>query len=251
MHPKISIITVVFNGADKIEPCIKSVLNQSYENIEYIIIDGESTDKTLEIINRYIDKIALLISERDYGIYDAMNKGVQKATGDWIYFLGSDDKLIDDKIISSIFEDINCDYHEYMLLFGDVKYDRDRYFKSTFNSKILFKNTIHHQAAFYNKKLFLDFLYDTKFTIYADYELNLILFVSNVKAFGVNKPVAICSSNGRSDTPILLNYLQEINIRHKYLLIYHCLFFDFLTVLRFAIKKCLHIYKKLDYLSGF
>ena len=83
---KVSIITVVKDNEDKIEKCIKSVINQSYKNIEYIIIDGNSSDNTKTIIQKYIDRINIFISEKDNGIWDAMNKGINLATGDIIGF---------------------------------------------------------------------------------------------------------------------------------------------------------------------
>ena len=81
---KISVITVCYNAVSGIERTIKSVLNQTYEHLEYIVIDGGSTDGTIEVINRYKDKIAYFISEKDNGIYDAMNKGIKVAHGTWL-----------------------------------------------------------------------------------------------------------------------------------------------------------------------
>ena len=92
---KISIITVSLNADQTIEKAIKSVLSQSYDNIEYILIDGGSTDKTVEIIRKYEENIDYWISEPDSGIYDAMNKGLDCCTGDIVAFLGSDDYYLD------------------------------------------------------------------------------------------------------------------------------------------------------------
>ena len=99
---KISIITVSYNAAKTIEQTISSVVNQTYQDIEYIIIDGGSTDGTMDIIRKYEDRIAYWISEPDKGIYDAMNKGIDVATGDYVYFLGADDRLVDANIIDKI-----------------------------------------------------------------------------------------------------------------------------------------------------
>ncbi len=99
---KFSIITVVYNGEQFIEETINSVLSQSYQNIEYIIIDGASTDKSVEIIEKYRDKLYYYISERDSGMYDAINKGIAKATGDYILILNSDDYLNGSQIIEQI-----------------------------------------------------------------------------------------------------------------------------------------------------
>jgi glycosyltransferase involved in cell wall biosynthesis len=105
--PKISIITVVFNGEALLERTIKSVLEQTYANIEYVIIDGASTDSTLRIIENYNTKIASLISEKDNGIYDAMNKGLKAATGDYVLFLNAGDELFASNTLSQIFEKQN------------------------------------------------------------------------------------------------------------------------------------------------
>ena len=99
---KVSIITITFNSAETIEDTIQSVLSQDYPNIEYILVDGASKDGTLEIIERYRNSISTVISERDNGIYDAMNKGVALATGDVIGILNSDDFYADSTVISDI-----------------------------------------------------------------------------------------------------------------------------------------------------
>ncbi len=104
---KISIITVVRNNQDTIRDAIESVLNQTYKDIEYIIIDGASTDKTLEIINEYKDKISKIISEPDRGIYDAMNKGLALASGEVVGILNSDDFYINNLVIQKIADEID------------------------------------------------------------------------------------------------------------------------------------------------
>ena len=97
--PKITIITAVYNRADKIEQCISSVVNQTYDNFEYIIIDGGSTDGTVDVIKKYNDKIAYWCSEPDKGIYDAWNKGISHATGEYINFIGSDDAMYNSEVL--------------------------------------------------------------------------------------------------------------------------------------------------------
>ena len=99
---KISIITVAYNSASTIEDTIKSVTSQDYDNIEYIIIDGGSTDETMSIVERYSDRIEQIVSEKDKGIYDAMNKGVDRATGDVVGILNSDDFYTDNHVLSKV-----------------------------------------------------------------------------------------------------------------------------------------------------
>ncbi|MDF1672063.1 MAG: glycosyltransferase family 2 protein [Vicingaceae bacterium] len=102
MNPKVSIITVCYNSAKTIEDTIQSVINQTYDNIEYIIVDGLSTDNTLKIVNKYQDKIAKVVSEKDAGLYDAINKGIGLAIGDIIANINSDDFYIDNNVIADV-----------------------------------------------------------------------------------------------------------------------------------------------------
>jgi glycosyltransferase involved in cell wall biosynthesis len=96
VHPKFSIITVTYNAGAVLEDTIQSVITQTYRNVEYIIVDGGSKDHTLDIINRYREHIHTLVSEPDKGLYDAMNKGIRLATGDYLYFLNAGDELHED-----------------------------------------------------------------------------------------------------------------------------------------------------------
>ena len=104
---KVSIITVVYNGAKTISDCIDSVLGQNYPHLEYLIIDGGSTDGTLEIVQKYGSKIAVVCSEPDRGIYDAMNKGIALATGELIGILNADDFYKDNDVVSKIVSELN------------------------------------------------------------------------------------------------------------------------------------------------
>ncbi|MCF6241996.1 MAG: glycosyltransferase [Bacteroidales bacterium] len=112
--PIISVITVVYNSADFIERTILSIINQSYPNIEYLIIDGGSTDGTLEIIAKYKDFIDFFISKPDRGIYDAMNKGIKAASGDYLWFINSGDEIYDLNVLNTIFRNKNS--------FADIYY---------------------------------------------------------------------------------------------------------------------------------
>jgi glycosyltransferase involved in cell wall biosynthesis len=104
VKPKITIITVVYNAKSLIEQTIKSILQQTYPFIEYIIIDGASTDGTLEVIEQYRSKIAVIRSEKDQGIYDAMNKGLKIATGEYVLFINAGDLLASPDTLSSVFD---------------------------------------------------------------------------------------------------------------------------------------------------
>lgn len=123
-YPLVSVITIVYNNVRDIEYTIKSVLEQTYKNIEYIIVDGASTDGTLDVIKTYKDRISKVISEKDNGIYDAMNKGLMAATGDYVLFLNSGDELFDLNTIQQIVEKgNNAD-----IIYGETKLvDEQRY----------------------------------------------------------------------------------------------------------------------------
>lgn len=115
----ISVVTVSYNAVSTIEQTILSVINQTYPNVEYIIIDGGSTDGTVDIIKKYADKIAYWVSEPDKGIYDAMNKGVVVATGEWINFMNAGDIFTDSDVIDKLFHQ-NIIINRVGIVFGDT-----------------------------------------------------------------------------------------------------------------------------------
>lgn len=107
-QPKYSVITITYNAAKYLERTLQSVTGQSYPGIEYIIVDGASTDNTPEIIRKYREKISLVISEKDNGIYDAMNKGLAAATGDYVWFMNAGDSFFDPDTVSNVTEQITA-----------------------------------------------------------------------------------------------------------------------------------------------
>jgi len=212
--PLISVITVVFNGEQYIEQTIQSIINQSYKNIEYIIIDGGSTDETVDVIRRYDDQINYWISEPDNGIYSAMNKALSITNGDWIFFLGSDDILFDADVIYRFFSSQkNFDVD---VVFGDVIYSNNYYFKSQLNYKMLLRNTLHHQGCFYNKHLFYDYTYQDSYKICADYELNLKIYTQKCSYKYLNIPVSIFRIGGKSsiNRNLSINEMNDIRGKH-------------------------------------
>ena len=167
----ISIITVVKNAETTIEKCIESVLNQNYKNIQYIIIDGNSTDNTKKIIDKYKNKISLIISEDDNGIWDAMNKGIKLAKGTIVGFINADDFYYENslKIVNKYFDEENIDF-----LFGTVKKYKIMHgynpsfikwsfgFYTSHSVGFFIKTQKHKEVGFYNTKYLsadLDFFY--------------------------------------------------------------------------------------------
>jgi putative colanic acid biosynthesis glycosyltransferase len=236
--PLVSVITVVRNGEKHIEKAIQSVIHQTYRNTEYILVDGLSTDSTLDIIRKYEDRIAYWVSERDSGIYDAMNKGVLLATGDWVYFLGADDFLLNPAVLEAVFS-TSHHFAAFDLVVGTVYYTDGRRFGSNLSFPIIFRNTCHHQGAFYRRSLFKDFKYDPRLSIMADYELNLLLFLRHRRSTRVPNVISCCSPEGLSGRARWKGYGEEIRVRRKHLGVAQSLPFDALTGLRFLVKKVL------------
>ena len=204
-NPLVSIIIAVFNGAQHLEPAIRSVLDQRYENIELIIVDGGSQDESTMIIRKYEDRLDYWASAPDHGIYDAMNKGISLAKGDWLLFLGSDDRLISPDVIRQCMDSEFClptaDQKQCpALIYGDVIYTNGFYFRSQLNFWLLLHNTIHHQAAMYNHTLFDSFRYDTTLRSMADYELNLLIYTRKYRTAYLGRPISICHFGGQSSS---------------------------------------------------
>ena len=180
---KISIITVVWNNAKTIKDAINSVLNQSYKDVEYIVIDGASTDGTIEILQSYGDKIKF-ISEKDNGLYDAMNKGIRMATGDVVGILNSDDFYASDKILQIVADEFlkgNIDSVYANLEYIDANDPKRviRYWRSKKYQEGLFRSGWHpaHPTFFVKKEIYEKYgVFDLSFKIAADYELMLRFF---------------------------------------------------------------------------
>lgn len=147
-QPLISVITVVFNGESCLEKTILNVIEQIYPNVEYIIIDGGSTDGTLDIIRRYENQIDYWISEKDKGIYDAMNKGIMTSTGKWINFMNAGDAFYGQAVLEKIFtSNIDAD-----LIYSDTMYTTDIIFECDIQ-----QNKVIHQSLIYDKNLHFEF----------------------------------------------------------------------------------------------
>jgi glycosyltransferase involved in cell wall biosynthesis len=169
ISPIISIVMVVYNAVQTIEDTIISVISQLQEVAEFVVVDGCSTDGTQQIIEKYISKIAKYKSEPDTGIYDAMNKSLSMCQGQYIYFIGADDILIDNTIINVL---------PYLtgnrVIYGNVIFKlRNKVYDGYFNMLKIVTRNISHQSIFYPKKVFLKYEFNTNYRIFADYDLNL------------------------------------------------------------------------------
>lgn len=205
---KISIITVVLNSVKTIKDTIESVISQDYKNIEHIIIDGGSGDGTVEIINRYSNTIKYFTSEPDYGIYDAMNKGIMVANGDIIGILNSDDFYPNNFIISNVirsFKSQNCD-----AVYGDLIYVKSnniskvtRYWKSGKYSVSKIRNgwMLPHPTFFVKKYIYNRYgLYDTDLKSAGDYEMILrLLYKENISIYYIPMILVNMRVGGKSN----------------------------------------------------
>jgi glycosyltransferase involved in cell wall biosynthesis len=176
MSPKISVITVVFNAAKTLDATIDSVVAQTNKNHELIIIDGGSTDGTLEILKNQRAENLFWTSEPDEGIYDAMNKGIKKATGEWIIFLGADDKFYDGQVLENVFS--KSKYENVDFIYGNVKSEAYKgLYDGEFDYEKLLKKNISHQSIFYRKNIFDKIgSYNLKYKTHADWDFNLRCF---------------------------------------------------------------------------
>lgn len=207
---KISIITVVFNAAKTLEETIESVLKQTYDNWEFIIVDGGSTDGTIDILKRHNSGKVLWRSEPDNGIYDAMNKGIKRASGDWIYFLGGDDTFFNQQVLGNIF--LNKRY-EADFIYGNV-YDKrlKRNYDGEFDQNKLLKKNICHQGIFFRKEIFNDIgTFNTRYRLFADWDFNLRCFSNEkVRKEHVDVVVANYSAGGASAENNDILFFREV-----------------------------------------
>ncbi|MCI9032957.1 MAG: glycosyltransferase [Lachnospiraceae bacterium] len=197
---KVSIITVVYNGAKTIEHTIQSVLNQSYKNIEYIIIDGLSTDGTQKIVEKYIDSISYFVSEKDNGLYDAMNKGIQKATGSMIGIINSDDwynSYAVEKVVE-YFEKNNVDlvYGKWLSVTQEGKVNE---YPPEPLETIWYQMPFIHPSVFIKKNVYENYGgFNTNYKMAADYELMLRLYTHHVKFGYLDEAIAYFQLGGLS-----------------------------------------------------
>jgi Glycosyltransferases involved in cell wall biogenesis len=208
--PLITVITVVLNGEKTLEETIKSVISQTYPNVEYIIIDGGSTDGTLDIIKKYEDYIDFWVSEPDKGIYDAMNKGIDLATGQWINFMNAGDEFFNDNTIFFIYQNVKTLNSNYDILYGKVgiineKGEIDAIYgldEKDSLKKLKKYMSIPHQSTFYRLEFFKKTgKYDNDFKIAGDYEI-LLRSYKNLQIKFLDSVLSLMLSNGVSQTQI-------------------------------------------------
>jgi glycosyltransferase involved in cell wall biosynthesis len=217
-RPLVTIVTVVYNAEDTIIDTILSVLSQTYSNIEYIVVDGASTDSTPLIIDGFSDKIDVIVREPDDGIFDAMNKGLKLATGDYINFMNAGDTFVNPQVIESIFSSLEepADF-----IYGHTIFNRKGKLSASrlnpfFDVRGVCAMGICHQSIFLNTKLANKYPFDTSFLIAADYNMIFSVFkYENPKVFYYDKAIAIFEADdGISSRNYTKSFMEIIRIYH-------------------------------------
>ncbi len=217
----ISIITVCFNAEQTIERCILSVINQSFSNIEYIIIDGGSTDNTLNIIDKYRHKIKIVVSEADNGIYDAMNKGIKIAKGEIVGMLNADDFFADENILLNVAKAFKLNNPD--VLYGDLDYvdNSNKVIRSWKSGK--YSNGIFNwgwmppHPTFYCKRIYFEKLgyYSLNYGTAADYELMVRFLHLNKLSVFYLKLIMVKMEIGGASNNSIYNRIKVIKNDYK------------------------------------
>lgn len=218
---EISIIIPTFNSAKTLAVCLDSILKQSFTDFEVLIMDGLSTDNTLEIAKSYDDVRLIISSEKDNGIYDAMNKGITQSKGEWIYFLGSDDRLFNKNVLREVYEIQKKGNSK--IIYGNVLIEgqagwakNGQIYDGEFSLSKLIESNICHQAIFYKKEVFDKLgLYNIKYSICADWDLNLRL-MGSYQFLYTNTIIAVF--HGGNSSAIIKNNFDNTE---KWISIYH------------------------------
>ena len=248
MNNKITVVTVTFNAKDNLEKTILSVINQNDIELEYIIIDGGSNDGTIEIINKYKNNIFYCESTPDRGIYDAMNKSLKHATGNWIIFMNAGDIFFNNYVLSKIFSNILLEKSKYDIVYGNhsFNYKQKIKIKYPYPLKAIWKKMpICHQSIIMKTKLLKNYQFNLKYKFCADYFLIYSAYLnSNYKLLYINENISTISRNGFSESNSVATYKEYMNISLS--LDYNLLkypYFIFKIIERIIIDKYKNIFK--------
>jgi putative colanic acid biosynthesis glycosyltransferase len=234
--PIISVIVVCKNPGPRLPAALASVWEQRPVPAELVVVDGGSTDGTAAWLESQRSRIATLVSGPDRGVYDAMNKGLAAAHGEWVLFLGADDRLAGDGVLGEAADWLKANAADVAV--GEAAYDDGRIYKLGPRVYPPARNFVHHQAAFYRRTLFAEQGgFDASLAVMADYEFNLRLWKNRARFKPLPLRIAACGSGGLSDAGRWRGYAEEIRVRHRYFSWWRCLPWDTLSILRFLRKK--------------
>lgn len=202
---KISVVTIAYNAGDVIERTIRSVVAQTYDDMEYVLVDGGSNDGTLSIIKRYASRIDKWVSEPDSGIYEAMNKGVKMSSGEFCIFMNAGDMFFGDNVLKAVAPLLD---RRYSIIMGNqiVLSHEGRFLSYSrhwekFNKNKLFFDSIHHQASFIRRADMIEHPYDESYRMVSDWKLALDLIGSSPEKYiGIDVDVSLFFRDGISET---------------------------------------------------
>lgn len=234
--PTFSVIVACKNPGNRLHAALASVWEQREVAFELIVIDGNSSDGARDWLEASRTRIATLISEPDGGVYDAMNKGIAAARGEWVCFLGADDRFTGDRILSETAHWIRKS--EAGVVAGEAAYDDGRIYKFRTPVNPVARNFVHHQAAFYRRTLFEENgIFDPTLSVMADYEFNVRLWKNRVRFKPIPLRIATCAVGGLSDRGGWRGYREEITVRHRYFSPARSLPWDAVSLARYVRKK--------------
>mgnify|MGYP000619098504 CR=1 FL=1 len=221
IKPLISVITVVLNGEKYLEEAISSIIKQTYDNIEYIIIDGGSTDRSLDIIQKYENHIDLWITEKDSGLYNAMNKGISLSSGDFVGFVGSDDYLYLNTLekLAKAAKKGTIDYTvgpvDIIIENGQLKEKILVLPNFLMQNRFIFDMATHHLSFYVSRKIINKIgNFDENFNIRSDYDMTISVISKSKKKFNFTNSVGSFREGGVSGS--YSSYFENFNILRKH-----------------------------------
>jgi len=239
-QPTISVIIPVFNAKRTLANALQSVWHQTFQAHEVLVIDGGSTDGTVQIIQANQSSITYWISERDGGVYDAINKGIQRATGDWIYILGSDDALASTDVFETVASHL---IQPASLVFGSARNVNIKQSLvpevhiSSMRALIYLKNTLHQQSVFYRRSLFEKHFFDTTLKVLADYDFHLHLFLQGERGKHLDLVIAECEASGLSKQFKWSLYREEFRLKRTRMGLVKALLLAPIIIGKFVLKQ--------------
>ena len=241
--PFFSIVLVCRNPGPRLAAALDSVWAQIGAACEVVVVDGASTDGTREWLETKRPRLAALRSEPDTGVYDAMNKGAAAAAGEWILFLGADDRLAHESVLRAAQPQLQASPAGVAV--GAAAYDDGRVYRLGNSPAAVRRNFVHHQAAFYRRSLFGQFgSFDDSLAVMGDYDFNLRLLQGGATFAPLALRVAECASGGLSDSGAWRGYREEITVRHRHFPAWRCWIWDAVSVVRWLRKKLVRGFSK-------
>ncbi len=216
-NPLVSVVTVTYNAENDLTQTIESVIGQSYPYIEYLLIDGQSTDRTHEILKKYHSSIDKICIESDTGIYNAMNKAIDMAKGKWIIFINAGDKFYADDVVDKVFSEVigpDIDF-----IYGDYVWQGNTnptYIKSRPLELMWQKISFSHQSLFTKVALMREKKFDESFKIVSDYNFYFSSYMEGYKFMKMEFPISIFKAGGVSDRNFTKRTIERWKVVRKY-----------------------------------